>query len=279
MTTPIPSSPNKMTSNNEIFWNSRGSRNAWRHFYLPVGLITILIAMSVYLYSNQYGREWAASQVQISMLAQQQQQQHKLAAQISDLTADQSAVHNLLKSLETLVKSKCSSSQPLEHKSAAFDEAITEKFNPTQPVATPAAAAALPQLITLHNAVLRSSQDFDKHRAVTQQLLDKLVHMEAGTAQQVSRAEAACACGTHCHHVFITRCHQCSISAAASAVSVVLLPWPAGKPGSGCGSHDASVAQPLLEWQRTVCTTTAKLHSNQPGSVACSHSTPHESLL
>jgi hypothetical protein len=183
MNSPILGSPDKAAGDIEFVWNSRGSRNAWRHFYLPVGLIAILTATSVFLYSNQYGREWSASQDQISMLAQQQQQQHKLAAQISDLAADQLAVHNLVKEVETLVRSKCSSSQLQER---------NEPNTPTQPVATPAAVAAVPQLTTLHNAVLRSSQDFDNHRTVTQQLLDKLVHMEAAAAQQVSQAEAAC---------------------------------------------------------------------------------------
>jgi hypothetical protein len=134
------------------------------------------------------------------MLAQQQQQQHKRSTQISDLAADQSAVHNLLQGLETLVESKCSSSQPQEHNELRLQ---------TQPVVTSAAAAAVPQLTSLHNTVLRSSQDFDKHRAVMQQLLDKLVHMEAAAARQVSWAEAAC------------HPHQCNISAASVLLQVL----------------------------------------------------------
>jgi hypothetical protein len=58
--------------------------------------------------------------------------------------------------------------------------------NPSSSSSIPAAVAALPQLTSLHNAVLRSSKDFEHHRAVARHLLDKLVHLDAAAAEKVS---------------------------------------------------------------------------------------------
>jgi hypothetical protein len=158
---------------------------------LPLALIAIVTAVSLLFLNISYERALHTSEANAAHLAEQQQQQ--LSAEIKALRINQTQTLSLLQGLAASQTTRSSSSSLQAQNTPDTPEARLESpdSRTAPPAAIPAALAALPQLTSLHNAVLRSSKDFEHHRAVVRYLLDKLVHLEAAAAQQVRCAAVA----------------------------------------------------------------------------------------
>jgi hypothetical protein len=164
----------------------RASQAVRRHKYLlPLVLIAIVTTIILLLVSCNYERVLHTSEAKAAHLAEQQQQ--KLSAEIKELRTNQTQILSLLQQIAASQTAHSSSSSLQEQDLPDTSEARLESpdSGTPPPVAIPAAVAALPQLTSLHNAVLRSSKHFEHHRAVFRHLLDKLVHLEAAAAQEV----------------------------------------------------------------------------------------------
>jgi hypothetical protein len=152
-------------------------------------LIAAATVISWSLFASKHEGVLHTSEAATGNLAEQQQ--HQLAAQIKQLRSNQTQILDLLQRLIASQSNRSSGSSSQQHGLPATPSARLERPDSSAPPtpAIPAAVAALPQLTALHNAVLRVSKDFDEHRAVARDLLDKLVHMEATAAQQVSQQQ------------------------------------------------------------------------------------------
>jgi hypothetical protein len=160
------------------------------------------------------------SEAKAAHLAEQQQQ--KLSAEIKELRTNQTQILSLLQQIAASQTAHRSSSSLQEQDLPDTSEARLESpdSGTAPPAAIPAAVAALPQLNSLHNAVLRSSKDFEHHRAVARHLLDKLVHLEAAAAQEVRWAAVAAM------HTLSTSCiarseAYCSLSESSSSTGSI----------------------------------------------------------
>jgi hypothetical protein len=192
---------------------------ARRHNYLTplVSLAAVSLLCLIVLF-NKSGRVVHTSEAATGHPAEQQQQQ--LAAQIKQLSSNQTQILALLQRLITSQSNRSSSSTSKQHGSLESPSTRLEGPDSSAPLAAdiPAAVAALPRLTSLHNAVLRSSRDFEQHRAVARQLLDKLVHMEAAAAQQVNWRQRVqlCACKCDCAFCYDSVYKQCNYTAGVA---------------------------------------------------------------
>uniref|UniRef100_A0A383W3A8 Uncharacterized protein n=1 Tax=Tetradesmus obliquus TaxID=3088 RepID=A0A383W3A8_TETOB len=153
-------------------------------FLSPLVLIAVATLFSFSLIAFKHGVVFHTSEAATGHLAEQQE--HQLAAEIKQLSNNQTQILDLLQRLISSQNNQSSGSASQQHGSPDDATARLDRPDSSGPgeAAIPAAVAALPQLTSLHNAVLRSSKDFEQHRAVARQLLDQLVHMNAAAAQQ-----------------------------------------------------------------------------------------------
>jgi hypothetical protein len=182
---------------------------------LPLALVAIVTTISLLYFNISYERALHTSEAKAAHLSEQQQQQ--LSAEIKELRINQTQILSLLQEIAAS-KTAGSSSSSLQVQDSPDSSKVRLEIpdsSAAPPVVIPAAVAALPQLTSLHNAVLRSSKNFEHHRAVVRHLLDKLVHMETAEAQKVSwEAVAAIYRPVHCQHV--THCIAVRRAAAGS---------------------------------------------------------------
>lgn len=163
-------------------------------FLSPLVLIAVATLFSFSLIAFKHGVVFHTSEAATGHLAEQQE--HQLAAEIKQLSSNQTQILDLLQRLISSQNNQSSGSASQQHGPPDDATARLDRPDSSGPgeAAIPAAVAALPQLTSLHNAVLRSSKDFAQHRAVARQLLDQLVHMEAAAAQQVSQQQQVQGC-------------------------------------------------------------------------------------